>query len=98
MTASMDPRPLMVEIAQLLYARHLTNSAGGNISCRVGDRIFITPRKLGSRRRWRLREEMVLVFDPDLNSLEGDAALVSRESRMHFACYRHLPDCQRPLL
>jgi ribulose-5-phosphate 4-epimerase/fuculose-1-phosphate aldolase len=60
-----DPRPLMVEIAHLLYERRLTNSAGGNMSCRVGDRIYITPRYLGSKHRWRLREAMVLVCDAD---------------------------------
>ena len=61
MSSSTDPRPLMVEIAELLYDRNLTNSAGGNMSCRVGDRIYITPRKVGSKQRWRLRESMVLV-------------------------------------
>jgi L-fuculose-phosphate aldolase len=92
MSASVDPRPLMVEIAGLMYSRHLTNSAGGNISCRVGDRIYITPRYLGSRHRWRLREEMVLIFDGDLNPIAGDPQMVSRESQMHFACYRHFPE------
>jgi L-fuculose-phosphate aldolase len=91
MPASADPRPLMVEIAHLLYSRYLTNSAGGNMSCRVEDRIYITPRGLGSRHRWQLREEMVLVFDADLNPIEGDPSMVSRESRMHFACYRRFP-------
>ncbi len=89
MTVANDPRPLMVEIAHLMYDRTLTNSAGGNISCRVDDRIYITPRRLGSQHRWRLREEMVLVYDGDLNPVEGDPTLVSRESAMHFACYRH---------
>jgi L-fuculose-phosphate aldolase len=88
---SADPRPVMVEIAELMYARRLTNSAGGNLSCRVGDTIFITPRYLGSKQRWRLREEQILVFDKDFNIIEGDAAKVSRESRMHFACYKHFP-------
>ena len=82
----------MVEIARNLYDRFLTNSAGGNISCRVGERIYITPRKLGSVHRWRLREEMVLVYDADLRPLEGDPAQVSRESAMHFACYRDYPE------
>jgi len=91
-TVPNDPRPLMVEIAHLMYDRLLTNSAGGNISCRVDDRIYITPRRLGSMHRWQLREEMVLVFDADQNPVEGDAALVSRESAMHFACYRHFPE------
>ena len=92
MSAPVDPRPLMVEIAHQMYRRHLTNSAGGNISCRVGDRIYITPRYTGSKHRWQLCEDMVLVFDGDLNVLEGDPALVSRESRMHFGCYRHFPE------
>jgi L-fuculose-phosphate aldolase len=89
MSAGLDPRPAMVDIARLLYERRLTNSAGGNISCRVGDCIYITPRYLGSRHRWVLHEEMVLVFDRDFNVLEGDPAQVSRESAMHFSCYRH---------
>ena len=86
-----DPRPLMVEIAHLMYDRFLTNSAGGNISCRLGGRVYITPRRLGSVHRWQLHEDMILVFDLDMNVLVGDAGLVSRESRLHFACYRHLP-------
>lgn len=92
MSSTDDPRPLMVEIAHLLYDRYLTNSAGGNISCRAGDRIYITPRYLGSKHRWQLHEDMVLVFDSDFNPVEGDSALVSRESNMHFACYRHFPE------
>ena len=92
MPVSDDPRPLMVEIAHLMYSRFLTNSAGGNISCRVGDHIYVTPRYLGSVHRWRLREDMVLVFDAALTPVQGDPALVSRESRMHFACYRHFPE------
>jgi L-fuculose-phosphate aldolase len=92
MSSSSDPRPLMVELARLLYQRYLTNSAGGNISCRVDGRIYITPRNLGSKQRWQLREDMVLVLDSDLNPLEGDRALVSRESQTHFACYKHYPE------
>lgn len=82
----------MVEIAHLLYDRYLTNSAGGNISCRVGDHIFISPRYLGSKHRWRLTEEMVLVFDKDGQPVIGDPSFISRESKMHFACYRSFPE------
>ena len=92
MSSVIDPRPLMVEIAHLMYGRYLTNSAGGNISCRVGDLIYVTPRFTGSRHRWRLREEMVVVLDQDLNAVEGDPQMVSRESKLHFACYRHFPE------
>ena len=97
MTRSTDPRLLMVEIASLMYSRRLTNSAGGNISCRIGDRIYISPRYLGSKNRWKLREEMILVFDcvngsGEFSCIEGDPAAVSRESRMHFACYKNFPE------
>jgi len=92
MSSSNDPRPLMVEIAHLIYSRHLTNSAGGNLSCRADGRIYVTPRYLGSKHRWQLTEEMVLVFDEQGNPVAGDPALVSRESQMHFACYRHFPE------
>ena len=92
MSANDDPRPLMVELAQLIYDRHLTNSAGGNMSCRVGEHVFITPRYLGSKHRWKLREDMVLVCDLDGTVVEGDQSMVSRESRMHFACLRAFPE------
>ncbi|NWG20634.1 MAG: class II aldolase/adducin family protein [Chloroflexi bacterium] len=92
MGAHDDPRPLMVEIAGLIYERFLTNSAGGNMSCRVGEHIFITPRYLGSKHRWKLRPEMVIVCDGNGQVIEGDPAVVSRESKMHFACYRAFPD------
>jgi L-fuculose-phosphate aldolase len=91
MAASPDPRAKIVEIAHLLYERRLTNSAGGNISARSGDIIYITPRYLGSKHQWKLSEEMILVFDRDFKVLEGDPAKVSRESLMHFACYQHFP-------
>jgi L-fuculose-phosphate aldolase len=86
MSTPTDPRPMMVELAHLIYERLLTNSAGGNMSCRVGEQIYITPRYLGSRHRWQLRPDMVLVCDLEGRVIEGDPAMVSRESRMHFAC------------
>jgi ribulose-5-phosphate 4-epimerase/fuculose-1-phosphate aldolase len=72
MHPSNDPRATMVDIARLLCARRLTNSVGGNTSCRLGDRIHITPRRLGSLHRWRLTEEMVLVFGNDLDPVSSD--------------------------
>jgi L-fuculose-phosphate aldolase len=81
----------MVEVARLLYERRLTNAAGGNLSCRVGNHIYITPRYLGSKQHWRLREERILVYDQNFTIVEGDPAQLSREGRLHFGCYRHFP-------
>ncbi len=86
-----DPRSKMVEIASLMFDRLLTNSAGGNLSCRAGDYIYISPRYLGSVNQWKLTEEMILVYDSDFNCIEGDATKASRESRMHFGCYQRFP-------
>lgn len=91
MSSQDDPRSKMVEIAHLMYDRFLTNSAGGNLSCRAGNYIYISPRYLGSVNQWKLTEEMILVFDSDLNCVEGDPAEASRESAMHFGCYQRYP-------
>lgn len=92
MSTHIDPRPLMVELGHLIYARFLTNSAGGNLSCRMGEHVYITPRYLGSKHRWQLREEMILVCDLQGRVIEGDPAMISRESKMHFACLQAFPE------
>lgn len=99
--SSEDPRPKIVELAHLMYSRKMTNTAGGNLSCRVGDRIYITQRYTGSKQQWALTEEMILVFDcsglkddpmAEMPCIEGDPAMVSRESNMHMGCYRNFPE------
>ena len=55
---SSDPRPAMVELAALIYDRQLSDSAGGNMSVRSGDRIYVTPRFMGARYRWRIRAKV----------------------------------------
>ena len=44
----------------MVFERHLTDAAGGNISVRVGDSVCITPRYSGSRRHWQLQPNQVL--------------------------------------
>jgi L-fuculose-phosphate aldolase len=84
-------RQQITEIGQLLFERFLTDTAGGNISARVGDVICISPRYSGSKYQWRLRSEQVLVIDQDGNKVEGDGE-VSRESRVHLRLYREFPE------
>ena len=67
----------MVEIAHLMYARRLTNSAGGNLSCRVDDHIFISPRYAGSKQQWKLSVGDIQVYDKDFQLVEGDPARLS---------------------
>lgn len=83
-----DPRDKMVELARLIYARQLSDSAGGNVSVRAGRRIYVTPRYMGSRYRWSIKPEMISVLDAQtLQVVEGPSEL-SRESKAHLALYR----------
>lgn len=84
-------RNKIAETGKLVFERHLTDAAGGNISVRVGDSVCITPRYSGSKRHWQLRPNQVLVSDLSGNKLEGDGE-VSRESKVHFRLYQEFLD------
>ncbi len=85
-----DPREHLVRIARIAYDRQLLDSAGGNITTRVGDRIFMSRSYAGGRHQWDLRPEDVLVLDLDGNILAGEGE-ISRESAVHLDCYRAFP-------
>lgn len=86
-----DMRERIVEIARLIFSRRLSNSAGGNISAREGDRIYLSPRYMGSRYRYDIAPEQISVLDAAHDVLEGPGDL-SREARMHLACYDEFPE------
>ena len=83
-------REQIVRIGRLMYQRRLTDSAGGNISVRTGERVLATPRYAGSKRQWELAPELILDVDPDELSAEQMAG-ISREIQVHFEIYRSLP-------
>ena len=84
-------RKKIAETGQMVFERHLTDAAGGNISVRVGDQVCITPRYSGSRRHWHLQPNQVLVSDLAGNKLEGDGD-ISREAKVHYRLYQEFPD------
>lgn len=84
-------RVKIAETGKLVFARHLTDAAGGNISVRVGDSVCITPRYSGSRRHWQLQPGQVLVSDMLGNKMDGDGD-ISRESKVHYRIYQEFPD------
>src|SRR5512142_2131777 len=71
----------IAETGKMVFARHLTDAAGGNISVRVGDRVCITPRYSGSKQHWQLGPDQVLVSDLAGNKLDGDGD-ISREAKV----------------
>jgi L-fuculose-phosphate aldolase len=86
-------RQRVAETGRLLFQRHLTDLAGGNISARAGDVLCMSPSYSGSKHHWDLRPEDVLVVDLQENILEGTGA-ISREAAVHFALMREFKDGQ----
>ena len=84
-------RRKIADTGKLVFGRHLTDAAGGNISVRVGDHVCITPRYSGSKRHWQLEPNQVLVSDLDGNKFEGDGD-ISREAKVHYRLYKEFPD------
>lgn len=84
-------RAKLAELSKLLFERQLTDAAGGNLSCRVGELIVITPRYAGTAKRWQLTADDVLVTDAQRNILLG-AGQNSRESNAHYALHSHFRD------
>ncbi len=80
-------RTKVARLAGMLFARHLTDVAGGNMSARVGDYVCITPRYSGSKRQWQLTADDVLVADMDTNIIDGSGE-ISRETKVHFRLHR----------
>jgi L-fuculose-phosphate aldolase len=81
----------MVEIAELIFTRFLSDSAGGNISVREGGLIYVSPRYMGSKYHYKIKPGQISVLDAQHNVLEGPPEL-SREIRMHLAAYDHFPE------
>src|SRR5947209_15490231 len=86
----MDIRERMAAICRLAYDRRLLDSAGGNLTVRDGERVYMSPRYAGARRQWQLDPEDFLVVDLDKNILAGSGE-ISRESAVHLGVYRAFP-------
>jgi len=82
-----EMRAKIARFGAMLYERHLTDAAGGNLSARVDDLICLSPRYAGSRKQRSLKTEDVLVVDMDGNILVGDGE-ISRESKVHLRLHR----------
>ena len=80
----------IVAMAALLFQRRLLDMAGGNISARFNDQIWITPRYSGARQQWQLSPEDLVIGDIATDEVLSDPAF-SREGKAHLAIYRTIP-------
>lgn len=88
---TMTPQEKIVQIAHLMFDRHLTDLAGGNISVREGDTIYTTPRYAGARRHWDLQPEDIMagsLWDEQI----FDNPRFTREGVSHVHAYRHFSE------
>jgi L-fuculose-phosphate aldolase len=86
-----DPRHHLVRICKLAYDRRLLDSAGGNVTTRFSDHIYMTRSYAGGHHQWILRPEDILVLDLEGNILAGEGEF-SREGKVHVACYQAFPE------
>jgi L-fuculose-phosphate aldolase len=84
-------RKRIAELGRLMFDRFITDTAGGNISARVGDLVCITARHCGSKFQWHIRPEQVLVTDLAGNKIDGDGE-ISREAKTHLKLLTDFPD------
>ena len=78
-------------IGRRMFERRLTDMAGGNISARDGNTIYISPRYAGSRHHWQLEPEQIISGPVDSDELLENP-LFSREGKAHLEIYRTFPD------
>lgn len=90
-SAIQKARERVARVGQMMFARRLTDAAGGNISERVGDLVCISPRYSGSQRQWQLVPEDVLVVNFEGEVLIGSGT-ISRESKVHLRLHREFGD------
>ena len=84
-------REQLAYIGRMLFERRLMDTAGGNISARQGNRIFISPKYSGSKRHWQLDPEDFIEGEIGSNEVLNHP-MFSREGKAHVAIYLNFPD------
>lgn len=85
------PKELVAYLGGVMFKRNLTDIAGGNISIRADDQIYISPRYAGRSHHWNLSPEDIVCGRIDSDDLL-DNPRFSREGRSHLSIYRAFPE------
>jgi ribulose-5-phosphate 4-epimerase/fuculose-1-phosphate aldolase len=81
----------MAQICRMAYDRKLLDSAGGNLTVRVGERVYMSRSYSGAKWQWQVGPEDFLVLDTEGQILAGEGEF-SREGAVHMACYQAFPE------
>lgn len=83
----------LCEAGRIMFEKRLTDMAGGNISARVGDQVYMSPRYAGSRYHWDLSPEDLVSGRWQDDEITQHPKF-SREGWSHLLIYREFPDAQ----
>jgi L-fuculose-phosphate aldolase len=87
----MEPiREQLALVAHRMFERRLTDMAGGNISARIENQIYISPRYAGSKQHWQLSPDDFICGEFATDEIMAHP-MFSREGRAHLAIYRTFP-------
>jgi L-fuculose-phosphate aldolase len=84
------PAEKIAYVGRLLIERRLTDFCGGNISLRLGEQVYMSPRYAGSQQHWDL-DPATVVMGPYANNELLNHPGFSREGRAHLDIYRTFP-------
>ncbi len=76
-----------------MFERRLTDFAGGNISMRVDDRIYISPRYSGARQHWDIDPGTIVSGEIATDEVLEHPGF-SREGKAHLYVYRAYPEAR----
>ena len=85
------PQETLVYVGRLLFERRLADFAGGNISVRVGDTIYISPRYSGVKQQWNIDPDTIVSGKIDTDEILNHPRF-SREGKAHLGVYRNYPE------
>ena len=85
------PQETLAYVGRLLFERRLADLAGGNLSLRVGEETFITPRYSGARQQWNVDPLTIVSGRIDTDDVLSHPDF-SREGKAHLAVYRAFPE------
>ncbi|MCC7018771.1 MAG: class II aldolase/adducin family protein [Ardenticatenales bacterium] len=86
-----EPARAIARVGQTMLARGMTDVAGGNISVRDGDDIYMTPRYAGHRWHWDLSSSDIMRFNLAGRRVDGYNE-PSRDLDVHLAAYAAAPE------
>jgi len=87
-----DPKLSLIKISKLVFDRFLTDSCGGNLSIKNGDKIYLTPRYSGEYFHWDIPEDKVKVINLGNISDKIESDEISREIKLHIGIYKNFKE------